>query len=508
MANNKLDSSKPRNERNAAEIFAVACLATPKAPVETQASKSTPSELYELAVLGYHTRMRSLNHHRRIQYGLPLPISPILPRIVVAEFIKQDKMAREKRIVPSDPGAIVNREAEELNKSAVEAPMEYAGDNETEVQWVGDGGILARVNKDWHDETTRVNMAGVQKTLRRPEYTLPVGARWLSYMKVGKTTSRHTHSSKEFVEGAVHEDCILPPGVPMSGVEILAFYPHHLHWPAVALRLINNSHTGASLSGIISWLHGQKESTVSRQIVKATVRTAGIKFTGNATWTETRHQPTPTTNISPDALVPLPRVAESGLCVPTYAQLVASLTHLPSGLHARALTACIEFWLQHKDLDLNVLHTAELYRALQPRLRSVGPMNLDAVALSQWNSSENVDGSGKRLTENLLEEYERGRGLVGERPDSSLNFHITEVLLAPLFAWQRVRVAGLNEIVKRKERTEQPAKAAYGVHTPAGPTVGKKLPAPRAKTVKRKAAEMGEGNDMKSATKQPKKAKK
>ncbi|KAF2817155.1 uncharacterized protein BDZ99DRAFT_564945 [Mytilinidion resinicola] len=505
----KPDAPKASNERNTAVDFAVACLATPNAPGEgTQPSQFTPSELYELDVLGYHTRMRSLNHHRRIQYGLPIPISPTLPRIVVAEFVKQEKMAREKRMVPTDHSAIVNNEAEELNKSTVEELIENAADDRTEGRGVADGGILVKVNKDWHDETTRVNMAGIQKTLRRPEYKPPVGAKWLSYMKMGKTASRHTDTLKEFLVGSVREDYILPPGVPMSGVEILAFYPHHLRWPAVAMRLINNSHTGASLSGIISWLHGQKETTTSRQIVKDTVRNAGRQSTGNMAWTETRHKPTPSTNISPDVLVPLPRIAARGLQVPTYAQLVASVTHLPHGLHARALTTCIEFWLQHKDLDLNVLHTAELYRALQPHLRSAGPMNLDAVALSQWDSSENVDGPGKRLTENPLEEYERGRGLVGERQDASLTFHVSEVLLAPLFAWQRVRVAGLSEIVKQKESIEQPAKATNGVHAPSGLKGGKKLPGPRAKTVKRKVTEVDEENDTELATRQRKKAKK
>jgi hypothetical protein len=92
-------------------------------------------------------------------------------------------------------------------------------------------------------------------------------------------------------------------------------------------------------------------------------------------------------------------------------------------------------------------------------------MNLDAVAASQWNESGEADGTGKQLTENRREEYERGRGLVGERKDASLSFQVSEVFLAPLFVWQRVRVAGLRELVEQKEteeRTRNETTGSYG----------------------------------------------
>jgi hypothetical protein len=49
---------------------------------------------------------------------------------------------------------------------------------------------------------------------------------------------------------AVPIDAIFPPGVPLSAKEIIAFYPHHVRWKGVMLRLTNNGYRGADLVGM------------------------------------------------------------------------------------------------------------------------------------------------------------------------------------------------------------------------------------------------------------------
>jgi hypothetical protein len=49
---------------------------------------------------------------------------------------------------------------------------------------------------------------------------------------------------------AVPIDAIFPPGVPLSAKEINAFYPHHVRWKGVMVRLTKNDYRGADIMGM------------------------------------------------------------------------------------------------------------------------------------------------------------------------------------------------------------------------------------------------------------------
>lgn len=78
-----------------------------------------------------------------------------------------------------------------------------------------------------------------------------------------------------------------------------------------------------------------------------------------------------------------------GFTLPTFTDLLHGLQHLPSGLDARGLTESLAWYMSVRDtftppLELNVLHTQSLIRALRQPLRGFGPQNLDRGALREW----------------------------------------------------------------------------------------------------------------------------
>jgi len=78
-----------------------------------------------------------------------------------------------------------------------------------------------------------------------------------------------------------------------------------------------------------------------------------------------------------------------GSTLPTFEDLVRGLNRIPSGLDARGFTQCISWYLNIRDsftpkLELNVLHTQSLIRALREPLKPFGPQNLDRNALQEW----------------------------------------------------------------------------------------------------------------------------
>ena len=96
-------------------------------------------------------------------------------------------------------------------------------------------------------------------------------------------------------------------------------------------------------------------------------------------------------NLHTDHLEPGRYIADrrSGYVLPTFSDLLGGLNHLPSGLDARGLTECLSWYLHVRDsftpkLELNVLHTQALIRALRIPLKRYGPQNLDCNALKEW----------------------------------------------------------------------------------------------------------------------------
>jgi hypothetical protein len=96
-------------------------------------------------------------------------------------------------------------------------------------------------------------------------------------------------------------------------------------------------------------------------------------------------------NLHTDQLEPGKYIVDkrSGYALPTFDDLLRGLHHLPAGLDARDLTECLSWYLNFRDsfmpkLELNVLHTQALIRALRTPLKRYGPQNLDCNALKEW----------------------------------------------------------------------------------------------------------------------------
>lgn len=99
-------------------------------------------------------------------------------------------------------------------------------------------------------------------------------------------------------------------------------------------------------------------------------------------------------NLRTDELKPgqFVEATRKGFTLPTFEDLVRGLKRLPSGLDARGLSQCLSWYLNIRDtfnpkLELNVLHTQSLIRALRQPLKPYGPQNLDRNALEEWRSN-------------------------------------------------------------------------------------------------------------------------
>lgn len=85
----------------------------------------------------------------------------------------------------------------------------------------------------WVDETYDCNLKFVRSTLRPADKVVS---------DLGVTY--------QWYDDAVPADAIFPPGVPLSAKEIHAFYPHHVRWKGVMVRLTNNDYRGAEILGM------------------------------------------------------------------------------------------------------------------------------------------------------------------------------------------------------------------------------------------------------------------
>lgn len=85
----------------------------------------------------------------------------------------------------------------------------------------------------WHDETLSFSMSTIRGTLRDP-------------------TVRPSELVKNYkwYPDAVAVDALLPPGIPFSAKEICVYYPHHVRWQDVMLRLAHNDYRGSDILGI------------------------------------------------------------------------------------------------------------------------------------------------------------------------------------------------------------------------------------------------------------------
>ncbi|KAI4689363.1 uncharacterized protein J4E88_002715 [Alternaria novae-zelandiae] len=226
--------------------------------------------------------------------------------------------------------------------------------------------------RPWVDETKDFNMRAVRSVLQKPGF-------------VGKDLGVHY----TWYNDAVPVDALLPPGVPLSAKEVMAYYPHHVRWKSMMVRLANNDYRGADIVGMQAFFRGPPTTDITAAVMNQFQRDS-VKKIIEGFKTDTingKHD----ANLHTDHLEPGRYIADrrSGYVLPTFSDLLGGLNHLPSGLDARGLTECLSWYLHVRDsftpkLELNVLHTQALIRALRIPLKRYGPQNLDCNALKEW----------------------------------------------------------------------------------------------------------------------------
>jgi hypothetical protein len=85
----------------------------------------------------------------------------------------------------------------------------------------------------WVDETYDFDVKSVRSTLRSADKVVDdLGGNY------------------EWYDEAAPADAIFPPGVSLSAKEIQAFYPHHVRWKSVMVRLTKNDYRGPDIIGM------------------------------------------------------------------------------------------------------------------------------------------------------------------------------------------------------------------------------------------------------------------
>jgi hypothetical protein len=93
--------------------------------------------------------------------------------------------------------------------------------------------------RTWIDETQDFNMQEIRAKLRQPG-----------------TKVKEVGNNYGWYADAVPIDALLPPGVPLSAKEVNAYYPHHVRWKGMMLRLTNNDYRGPDMGGMQVSSHG------------------------------------------------------------------------------------------------------------------------------------------------------------------------------------------------------------------------------------------------------------
>jgi len=144
---------------------------------------------------------------------------------------------RVRRRIPStieeeedDGGA----ESEDVDMEAIEDWVDHVESLPSDVR-PSDSARVAQAPQ-WIDEGYDYSIQAVRAQLRAAEQG---------------SSSGLSIKNGNCVQGAVGIDAIFPPGVPISAIEILTFYPNHIMWPKVALRLMSNGYTAFNIAEIV-----------------------------------------------------------------------------------------------------------------------------------------------------------------------------------------------------------------------------------------------------------------
>jgi hypothetical protein len=303
--------------------------------------------------------------------------------------------------------------------------------------------------RTWFDETYDFNIATVLTKIRPAD-------------RVSEELSANYH----WYDDAVPADAIFPPGVPISAKEISAFYPHHVRWKGVMVRLTNNDYRGADILGMQAVFRGAPTHPMTAADMnnhqRDTVKTIILGFKTSS------HKGKSDRNLRTDHFVSSPHIKsmKKGYTLPTFEDLVRGLQRLPSGLDARGLSQCVSWYLNICDsfspkLELNVLHTQSLIRALREPLKPFGPQNLDRNALEEWRRKGTFEttqiGDKKRHSVPVAARTEKpGRSRLHlnlDEDDVSLevNFPIRHIFTFPFMALHGVVGEALKLGIEKAE---------------------------------------------------------
>ncbi|USP75538.1 hypothetical protein yc1106_02812 [Curvularia clavata] len=160
-----------------------------------------------------------------------------------------------------------------------------------------------------------------------------------------------------------------------------------------------------------------------------------------------------------------------GFTVPTLDDITRGLRHLASGLDARCMTECLDWYLSWRNaftppLQLNVLQVQALSRALRVPLRPFGPQNLDLNALAEWKEKGRfeerpvarralIQSTVNRLrTDGDIEEKKNqiSINLSTEKVKLHFQFPIRHVLTFPFLALHGVVGEGLKLGIAKAEK--------------------------------------------------------
>ncbi|CAE7027361.1 hypothetical protein PTNB73_01608 [Pyrenophora teres f. teres] len=306
--------------------------------------------------------------------------------------------------------------------------------------------------RSWVDETEQFNMVDVHNRLQQlPKEVKEMGPNYAWYTN------------------AVPINAIFPPGILMSAKEVMAYYPHHVRWKDMMLRLTHNDYRGTDIIGMQAFFRGPSQRLTHpgqmNQFQRDTVKTniPGFKI---ESYKGRRDPDLSTSHIKPGRYIS-ERV--SGFIVPSYDDLLSGLRYFPSGLDARVLTECLAWYITVRDmftprLQINVLHTQALIRALRVPIKGYGPQNLDYLALMEWREKGKFEArrmgeiivTSASAVEDTDSGEDGGRSRIRMNLDSEdvsldVTIPIRHVLIFPFVALHGVIGEGLKMGIKKAE---------------------------------------------------------
>jgi hypothetical protein len=251
-------------------------------------------------------------------------------------------------------------------------------------------------DRAWHDNTYDFNMAKICATVRDSD---------VRPAELVKTYHWYPE--------AVAVDALLPPGVPLSLREVCIYYPHHVRWQGVMLRLTHNDYRGPDILDIQvrdresvlqlatnlllqTVFRGSPQDHMSPPVMNQIQRDAVQRLL--PAFKTNGYEGEGDSDMRTDQLKPGEYLEKKvkGYTLPTFDDLLHGLNFTPTGPDVRGLTQCLTWYLKIRNtfqprLEFNVLHAQALIRALRLPLEPVGIQNLNRYALEYWRKGGAFD---------------------------------------------------------------------------------------------------------------------